>query len=90
MTWEPVNPRDVFYAKPEEGNCPGCGCPLTFYEIFACRLRGLKRPVCIGCLANALVALRDHIYPTFQALEQLVLELADRNPEPEPRRKRSA
>jgi len=78
LTWEPVNLKDVFYAKPEEGTCPGCGCPLTLYEIFACRLRGLKRPVCIGCLANALVFVRKELLPMFDALEQKILELAEK------------
>jgi len=46
--------------------CPGCGCPLENYEIFACRLRGLKKPVCIGCLASALVFLRDKVMPLLE------------------------
>jgi hypothetical protein len=58
--------------------CPGCGCELSDYEIFACRLRGLKRPVCVGCLASALVSFRDHVYPLMRGLEQLVLDLAER------------
>lgn len=58
--------------------CPGCGCELSDYEIFACRLRGLKRPVCIGCLAGALVSFRDHVHPLTQGLEQLVLDLAEK------------
>jgi len=58
--------------------CPGCGSELEPYEIFACRLRGLKRPVCIGCLADALVSFRDHVYPLMQGLEQLVCDLAEK------------
>jgi len=54
--------------------CPGCGVRLEDYEIFACRLRGLKRPVCIGCLANVLVFLRDQLLPLHSALQR---ELAD-------------
>jgi len=63
---------------PEDLKCPGCGCKLEGYEVFACRLRGLKRPVCLGCLINALLYLRDHVYPLMQGLEQLVLDLAEK------------
>jgi len=73
-----LNPKDVFYAKPKEGTCPGCGCPLTLYEIFACRIRGLKRPVCIGCLASALVFVRKELLPLFDGLQEKVLELAEK------------
>ena len=58
--------------------CPGCGCTLEPYEIMACRLRGLKRPVCIGCLANALVALREQIYPLLEAALDEVDKLAEK------------
>jgi len=58
--------------------CPGCGCELSDYEVFACRLRGLKQPVCISCLADALVFVRDGLLPTLRGLEQLVLDLAQR------------
>jgi len=60
--------------------CPGCGCPLSSYEIFACRLRGLKKPVCIGCLAGALVFVRKELLPMFDALEQKILDLAEKVP----------
>jgi len=58
--------------------CPGCGTRLEDYEIFACRIRGLPKPVCIGCLADALVILRDTIWPLLEALENKVLELAEK------------
>jgi len=75
-----LNPKDVFYAKPEEGTCPGCGCVLSSYEVFACRLRGLKRPVCIGCMAGALVFVRDGLLPLVDRLEKAVAELAEKVP----------
>jgi len=58
--------------------CPGCGARLEDYEIFACRIRGLKKPVCIGCLVNALVFVRNELLPMFDDLEQKVLELAEK------------
>jgi len=67
-------PKDSFSAQPEEGNCPGCGCVLSPYEIFACRIRGLERPVCVGCLASALVSLRDRVYPLVEGLLRLLVE----------------
>lgn len=47
-------------------HCPGCGCELSDYEVFACRLRGLKKPVCIGCLADALVTVREVVWPILE------------------------
>jgi len=58
--------------------CPGCGCELSDYEVFACRLRGLKRPVCIGCMAGALVFVKKGLIPMLHALQQAVLDLAER------------
>jgi len=72
--------RDVFAVVPEHGSCPSCGAPLELYEIFACRIRGLKRPVCLGCLIKVLVFLRDDLLPLVRGLEQKVLELADKIP----------
>jgi len=69
-----IAPKDSFSAQPEEGNCPGCGCVLSAYEIFACRIRGLKPPVCLGCLADALVSLRDQVYPLVEDLMRLLVE----------------
>jgi len=69
-------PADIFYVRPEHGNCPGCGCALELYEIQACRLRGLKRPVCVGCLASAVVVLRDVIYPLFEEFAKRYFDLA--------------
>jgi len=60
--------------------CPGCGCVLSSYEVFACRLRGLKRPVCIGCMAGALVFVRDGLLPLVDRLEKAVAELAEKVP----------
>jgi len=73
-------PKDVFAVVPEHGSCPGCGAPLELYEIFACRIRGLERPVCVGCLAQVLVDVRDKWLPLVQALEGKILELADKIP----------
>ena len=62
----------VFVASVEEGSCPGCGCTLEPYEIFASRIRGLKRPVCYGCLAKLLVFVKDYMKPMLEtALEKL-------------------
>jgi hypothetical protein len=60
--------------------CPGCGCELSDYEIFACRLRGLRRPVCIGCLAGAVVHMRDHVLPLLEGSLEKIGELADQLP----------
>lgn len=59
--------KPVPHHVPELGlKCPGCGCPLEPSEVFACRIRGLKKPVCIGCLAWAVVFLRDEILPLLE------------------------
>jgi len=60
--------------------CPGCGCVLSSYEVFACRLRGLKRPVCIGCMAGALVFVRDGLLPLLERLQQAVADPAEKVP----------
>jgi hypothetical protein len=60
--------------------CPGCGCELSDYEVFACRLRGLKRPVCIGCLVEALVTVRDHVWPMLEGSLKKIGDLADQLP----------
>jgi len=60
--------------------CPGCGCQLEQYEVFACRIRGLKKPVCIGCLASVLVFVRDGLLPLVDRLEKAVAELAEKVP----------
>ena len=58
----------VFYDQ----RCAGCGCELEAYEVFASRIRGLKRPVCYGCLAQVVVFVRDYMKPMLdKALEQL-------------------
>jgi hypothetical protein len=44
-------------------HCPGCGCELSDYEVFACRLRGLEKPVCLGCLADSLVWMKKYLLP---------------------------
>jgi len=70
-----IIPKDSFYAHPEEGNCAGCGTRLELYEIFACRIRGLKKPVCLGCLVDAIVGLKDHIYPLLEELAKRYFDL---------------
>jgi len=60
--------------------CPSCGTRLEDYEIFACRLRGLKRPVCIGCMAAVLVFVRDGLLQLVDRLEKAVAELAEKVP----------
>jgi len=57
--------------------CAGCGCPLTLQEIFACRLRGLKKPVCLGCLVSVLVFVRKQLLPMFDDLHDKIIELAE-------------
>jgi len=55
--------------------CACCGCKLSSYEVFAGRLRGLRRPVCLGCAYTAVVWLRDHLFPLCEkALELLEAE----------------
>jgi len=52
--------------------CACCGCELSPYEVFAGRLRGLRRPVCLGCAYTAVVWLRDNLFPLCEkALELL-------------------
>lgn len=48
-------------------HCAGCGCELAPYEVFSSRLRGLKKPVCIGCALDALVFLLDELMPMCDA-----------------------
>ena len=60
--------------------CPSCGCELEQYEVFACRIRGLKRPACLGCLADALVTLRDHIEPMLEGALKALGDLAEKVP----------
>jgi len=56
------------YVPELDLRCPGCGCQLEPYEVMAGRIRGLDPPVCIGCLAIAVVALRDHVLPLFDEI----------------------
>jgi len=52
--------------------CPNCRCELSPYEVFACRIRGLETPVCLGCLADVLVWVKRYLVPMLeQALEML-------------------
>jgi len=44
-------------------NCPGCGCELSDYEVFAARIRRNKKPVCVGCLNVLLYWTREVFWP---------------------------
>jgi len=46
-----------------EAKCARCGCELSNYEIFAARLRGLRPPVCLGCLIDAIIDIRERVWP---------------------------
>jgi len=52
--------------------CPACGCELAPYEVFACRIRGLKRPVCLGCLAEVLVLMKKYLLPALEIAVKLL------------------
>jgi len=58
----------------EGWKCAGCGCPLAAYEVFASRVRGLKRPVCLGCAIMAVVFLRDEVEPMLAEAIKLIHE----------------
>jgi len=56
--------------------CAGCGVLLAPYEVFAARIRGLKKPVCIGCLIEALNFMRDHLKPMLDDVLDRLVEYA--------------
>jgi len=66
----------MFLAYKGYFKCPCCGCKLEAYEVFAQLIRGIKKPVCIGCLADALAFMKDELAPMLnRALERLGEEL---------------
>jgi len=66
----------MFFAYKSYFKCPRCGCKLEAYEVFAQLIRGIKKPVCIGCLADALVFMKEDLAPMLdKALENLGGEL---------------
>jgi len=68
--------RDMWAAYGKQYKCPNCGCVLAPYEVMACRIRGLETPVCLGCLADALVWLKKYMLPMLEtALKMLGEEL---------------
>jgi len=61
-----VTKEEMGYIASKDGvflKCPNCGCDIEAYEAFACRLRGLATPVCLGCLADALVWMKKYLVP---------------------------
>lgn len=57
------------------GVCACCGCALEPYEVFSARLRGLKKPVCLGCAHDTVAFLLNYLYPmTEEALKQIIPE----------------
>lgn len=54
-------------------HCVCCGCELAPYEVFAGRIRGLKKPVCVGCAFDAVVFLRDHLWPMLEKIVEVVV-----------------
>ena len=58
-----VEPLKALLLFGEPQYCPSCGCELSAYEVFACRLRGLETPVCLGCLADSLVWMKKYLLP---------------------------
>jgi len=56
--------KETSQTKPER--CARCGCQVEPYEVFAGRIRGLRKPVCVGCLASAVVFMRDELLPLLE------------------------
>lgn len=52
--------------------CSICGCILEPYEIFAQRIRKIKKPACIGCLADIARDTKNILVPLLEgALEKM-------------------
>jgi len=63
---------DTLLIYGKEFRCPGCGCTLSPYEVFACRIRGLETPMCMGCAFEAVALLRDVVWPTLDEVIKLL------------------
>jgi len=61
-----------FHVIGKRLTCPNCGCTLDAYEVFACRIRGLATPVCLGCLIDALVWLKKYILPMLDTMLKML------------------
>jgi len=62
--------------------CAGCRVLLAPYEVFAARIRGLKKPVCIGCLIEALLFLKDDLKPMLEEALIRLMEYAEKEGDP--------
>lgn len=60
--------NELYLAGLVGQRCPGCDCLLEPYEVFACRIRGLKKPVCLGCLATTVKWLKDSLLPVVEGM----------------------
>jgi len=57
--------------------CAGCGVLLAPYEIFAARIRGLKKPVCLGCLIEVLIFMKEYLKPMLDEVITRLVESAE-------------
>jgi hypothetical protein len=67
----------VVEEEKEVHYCQGCGVLLAPYEVFACRIRGLKKPVCLGCLIEALVFMKRDLLPLLTKAVDMMIEKAN-------------
>jgi len=43
--------------------CATCGASLFPYELFVARLRGLDKPICLGCAVELVVFMKKQLMP---------------------------